>query len=1061
MSIKKSGVGIAVALTLVLSMVVGVASTSAMTTSELINLLIAAGVIAPDKVATVQALIGGTTPATSGYAFNTNLTIGSRGADVTALQEALVAGGHLVMPAGVAYGYFGSLTKSAVIQYQLAKGISPAAGYVGPLTRASLNASSPVVVVPTGSDLKVSLAATSPVSGVIVAGQAAANLAEFTFTNTSAIPAVVTNVTLARTGVSADTTLSNVYLYNGAVRLTDSATASAGKITFNAGSGIFTVAPGASVTVSVKADILSTVTGGTVGIALTGITANVTVTASYPISGSSQTIIATPSDLSTAASVLSAGTLAGGTLQAGSFSQTVWMTALNLSGRAVYLKSLALKVIGSIPLNSLQNVNLYVSGVQVASASGIDANGMITFDLSSAPYKMDSSRNLEVRADIVNGSSRTFTVSLQNDSDLQLIDSNYNIGITVTTAATQSSGTWTINGATGGSVTVSVDSTLSSGDVITGASNVALARYTFKAYGEDMKISYLQASSSHVGGLQNVALYANGMQIGSTQTISAAEATANTPKLFSLGSSLIIPAGQTVTVEIRGDVKNADGTNATTTSATTTDNQVVVVLAGYASNTQGSYAQQLTTNPAVAGVTGPTMTVKSATVSLSTNASFATAQTAVANTANVKLGSYTLQAGAAEAITVTNLTVTLGGAAGATTNVSNLYVAISGSNSTTPINPSASNNLSVNFTVPANTSKTIDVYGDLGALTSGDATTTLALSGYGVASNVTITKAAVTGQTITVGSGSLSTPTLKTGSGYTPDSQFVVGNTSQAIAYYNATSSNGTSVIKELYFSATGTSVANSDAPIVNVTVGGITAPVVAGAVTLTGLNISVPQGYAGVNFPVTVQYAPVGIGGVTSNLTVGLTLTGLKYTAGNTDTSTTTLAVTSNNNWMTLVSTKPTVTISNPSDTTVGAGGVIEVARITVSADSAGPIKVLTLPLSMVTTGSGYFATTTNFIKVGTSNVSTTEGFTMGATSTSATGTVTLTGGYDIAAGSSVTFSVYADATLTQGSNALDTMRTTLGSSSLFTWTDVNGNVSPTGAKIVNYPTTAAIVSY
>jgi peptidoglycan hydrolase-like protein with peptidoglycan-binding domain len=43
------------------------------------------------------------------------------------------------MPAGVAMGNFGPMTQSAVAAYQTSKGISPASGYFGPVTRASVN----------------------------------------------------------------------------------------------------------------------------------------------------------------------------------------------------------------------------------------------------------------------------------------------------------------------------------------------------------------------------------------------------------------------------------------------------------------------------------------------------------------------------------------------------------------------------------------------------------------------------------------------------------------------------------------------------------------------------------------------------------------------------------------------------------------------------------------------------------------------------------------------------------------------------------------------------------
>lgn len=73
------------------------------------------------------------------YIFNKDLTMGSTGPDVVALQKYLVANGFMVMPEGVSYGYFGSITKAAVARYQTKYGIEPTAGYFGPITRGHLN----------------------------------------------------------------------------------------------------------------------------------------------------------------------------------------------------------------------------------------------------------------------------------------------------------------------------------------------------------------------------------------------------------------------------------------------------------------------------------------------------------------------------------------------------------------------------------------------------------------------------------------------------------------------------------------------------------------------------------------------------------------------------------------------------------------------------------------------------------------------------------------------------------------------------------------------------------
>ncbi len=77
-----------------------------------------------------------------GYTFNANLTVGSTGADVVALQTWLMANGYnipAIASGAAAKGYFGSQTKTAVMAYQGAKSI-PTTGFVGPLTRGALNA---------------------------------------------------------------------------------------------------------------------------------------------------------------------------------------------------------------------------------------------------------------------------------------------------------------------------------------------------------------------------------------------------------------------------------------------------------------------------------------------------------------------------------------------------------------------------------------------------------------------------------------------------------------------------------------------------------------------------------------------------------------------------------------------------------------------------------------------------------------------------------------------------------------------------------------------------------
>lgn len=118
-------------------------------------------------MAQLSALQGGSV--STGTTFTQNLTVGSTGSEVTALQQMLVAQGHLVMPAGTAYGYFGSLTKAAVAKWQAANGIAPAAGYFGAISRAKANMSGSTTTTTGGTTTTPTGITTPGVEGTITA----------------------------------------------------------------------------------------------------------------------------------------------------------------------------------------------------------------------------------------------------------------------------------------------------------------------------------------------------------------------------------------------------------------------------------------------------------------------------------------------------------------------------------------------------------------------------------------------------------------------------------------------------------------------------------------------------------------------------------------------------------------------------------------------------------------------------------------------------------------------------------------------------------------------------
>jgi peptidoglycan hydrolase-like protein with peptidoglycan-binding domain len=77
----------------------------------------------------------------SAVVFSRDLYQGVSGEDVRILQRVLNAQGYAVATSGGGSpgnetAYFGPATLAAVIRFQIAHGISPSVGYVGPITRA-------------------------------------------------------------------------------------------------------------------------------------------------------------------------------------------------------------------------------------------------------------------------------------------------------------------------------------------------------------------------------------------------------------------------------------------------------------------------------------------------------------------------------------------------------------------------------------------------------------------------------------------------------------------------------------------------------------------------------------------------------------------------------------------------------------------------------------------------------------------------------------------------------------------------------------------------------------
>ena len=1053
------------------------------------------------KVATSVAILGGIVaaatsasaalnlaPQSCSYVFNTNMKLNSRGTDVMNLQKVLNMYPQTTVAAvgagspGMETTKFGPATRAAVNKFQALHlnelGITAPTGNVFAGTRGLLNevcsgtvvstnpgntttlplgCSSTVgyssitgascstgVVTTTSGPISAMLASSQPM-GNLISGQAGAALAVYTLSGNG----TVSSVTLTRGGVSDQSTLTNVYLYDGATRLTDGYSFNnTGSLTMNN----VNLAVNGSRTITVRGDVYASASAGqTLSVALANFVAGTSAT-TVNLSGNALTVVNGSGLLATANLATSAPSPAAASVNAGAVNQNLWSNTVSIGLHAATLRGMTVKMVGSAPSNTLANVALYVDGTKVSSAM-INSNMQYVFDLTAAPYNLTTgSHNVEVRGDINGGANRNFYLSLEKASDLMINDSQVSGG---TVSITPTYLTGTLNNLNAGLVTI-LNGTLTlnqdtafngTTNLVGGATNVKMAAYKFTAYGEDVKVNNLTfnpvfsgmvSASGATTTLINVGLYINGGQVGSNQS-----AISGTPLVFSnLGSNLTATVGSPVIVEIRGDVISS--TNVNYTAGT-----VKFDLAAGSSNAQGVGSGQLTST---ASAGGQSLTVSSSNVSFAQTSGWA-GSTIAPNQVAKKIGSFTLQTGSAEGVTISNILVGITGTMIGSNQVTNITIKDGSTVVGTPVgNPTASNNFSVTVPVAMSTTKTYDVYADIGSGATGlTVIPAMTVTYRGATSNVTTTTSPVTGSTLTAAVATIASSDVTFVPSSSAVAQFLIGGQSSfAIGTFNIKNTGGVggAILKDVTVTVPADTIGS-------VTLNGVTAQVVNTTATLYNVGTVIPADASGINVPMTVSLVCVNAAGGcagSSTANVTATISNITYNNGSAVVSTTTNAVTATS---VLVASKPTVALT----TTTGSGlanGSVKIGEFTVSADAAGDIKLNAIPVTVststgvnITIGSMQLRDSTgNTVIVGASGVNGSAG--LGGTGTFLFDTSART----ITKGTSETFTVYATVSGVSGAANTANLTFALGAKASFLWTDViGGALSIPGAQLNTYP--------
>jgi hypothetical protein len=675
------------------------------------------------------------------------------------------------------------------------------------------------------------------------------------------------------------------------------------------------------------------------------------------------------------------------------------------------------------------------------------------------------SRSIAVRADIVSGASRSFYVSLESAGDLVIEDTQYvGANVAIDTSGSnpnvpRNAGTISI---TQGTVSITKDSSFDESDNVTSAaSNVTIAQYKIKAFGEDMKIRRLDVTITEGAGnvgLNNVALYADGGQVGSTQNLGT---TAGATTLqFTLGSSLIVPLGQEVVLEVRADTNKAD--NSAFTGNITTGISIAAAQA------QGMTSKE--TNSGAVSSANTTVTASAASATFAENVGVVD-QTISDDVTGAKIGSFVLQAGNSEGVRVTNVLVAIDGANASTTagpvettDLANITISTDGgATMLSPKNPQASNNFAVDFTVATNQSKTIDVYADITGATDGETIdTTVTLTARGASSNVTISGLTKAGQTMTIGTGAVNTITVV--SSNETSAQYIVGDTDnpQPLVRYNVKSTGGDAKIETMTFNITGSTAGAITMLEVEGEVGSCPARTAVGnSVVLTGCDIVVPLGGAGTDILVSAYYGTVGTPGIASDSDALAHLVSVEYAPVGGGTSATFTSTAATSSTMKVVASIPTLEIDSVSPSNVLANGSVKIGTITVSAGTGGPINLDAIPLNIVVSGGANIdgASTTNaiYLQEGNTTIATTDNLTTDVTS--AAGVITFTNDEKVLAGQSKTYDVYAVFEAVTGGD--DSAQFSLASASSLVWDDLEGAGNDlSGTLINNYPSNVISVT-
>lgn len=522
---------------------------------------------------------------------------------------------------------------------------------------------------PTGSVLPGSSSSITVLKVNLTAGSAAVNL---------------TGLTVKSTGVGSANDFTNLYVYEGANRLTSGRTLASQtkEATF---SFAYSVPANTTKTLSVLVDVASIATsvatsGDTHAFSVTALGTTASVTG-LPVTGNTMSI---GSQSVSTVTVTKGADPANPTI--GQTGVAIGEFKLTAGTNDVSFQRATVTVGGTVSVSDLANFTLY-QGTTLLSAGTVSSD-RVTFVLSSAyTIPQGSTRVFDIKADVGGRGSRTINTYIDSTypSDLLVVDNVYGMGAGFTwtgfaaaRTTCSTAGTPTNDGSCvttqGGKVTVAFNGP-SASDVSKGAQDAVLYKFSLTAgeqavefkkmgvtiagtaggfvrgslgtkYFTDIKIKNLDTGAVVMGPKEHTA--------AASATTTGATPCANSTALC-FTDAWTLDAGKTVNLAVTADLANAEDAGADEYY----DEGYAVTMEAFSDTAvrEVSTGQYVTASTGIVGYaanTGYTQTVRSSALTVGL-ASSPTSQSTVKGTQGVDMVGFSFAAGTSGAIKVTQL----------------------------------------------------------------------------------------------------------------------------------------------------------------------------------------------------------------------------------------------------------------------------------------------------------------------------------------------------------------------------------------------------------------------